>query len=320
MKLKKSKENKQAQIFCKKFLDKKVKRYLFGTNDYAISIAKALNNEIEGFINDFIKDSSFFNKPIFKLKDIQKDALIVSCVVLSQAINVKERLDSLGFKSLSYFAFYKYSGLNIKDIEFVNIAPNGLPYTIKDAKDDLEQNLESYKEIYQYLSDKKSKYQFKQCLNFRLHCDIKMLQGIKYTPKEQYFEDFIGLENIDYFIDIGAFEGESSLEFIKHNQHYKSIFCFEPENKNFLKTKENLKNYNNIQIYQCGLGEKEQELFITNNQSSANKVLSQNLQNSTLTQKIDIKTLDSIILNNKMIRGGVQHKWEYVNQNGYRRL
>lgn len=298
MRIYQTKENHNAIKFCQEFLHKEAKRYLFGTNDYAVSIAKALDNNIEGYINNLTQETHFNGKPIINFKALPKDALVVSCVVLSRGLEIREKLDSLGLRNLDYFAFYKYSGLDIKSIDFVNFKPNGKPYNLIDAKKDIESNLEAYKEIFDILSDSQSKSEFEQCVNFRLHCDLDILRGLKYTPDTQYFEDFIDFDDIDYFFDIGGFEGESSLEFIRHNPRYKHIFFFEPESKNFNKAIRNLSSYKQILFNSFGLGGQEKEVCISQDNGSANKI-------SQSGEKIKIKRLDSLLEKFEINGGGV---------------
>lgn len=226
MKIYKETIDYRAKQFCKDFLHKGTKRFLFGTNDYALSIAKALNNDIDGYINDITQEKYFNGIPILRLNALPKDSLIVSCVVLSQAINIKKRLLKLGLINLDYFSFAKYSNLPIKQVEFVNKDIEGNPLTICDAKHDIQENNEKYQDIFNLLYDEDSKIAFEKCCNFRYSSDLKFLENFEYTPDMQYFENFISYQDISMFVDIGAYHGETSLEFIKRNPYYSSIHCF----------------------------------------------------------------------------------------------
>lgn len=283
-------DDKESIKLIEEFLANPKRRYIFGSNDYAKSVYEALEGKIEGFINDNLANSLFCNTKVLKLSSVPKDAIVLSCVVLSQGLNIKERLDKEGFRNITYFAFYKQAMLDIKKIEFVNTASNGLPYTLEHAKMHIESNMPLYSKMYECLADEISKEHFTKVLNFRLNCDIRALKGLRYTPKEQYFEDFLPYHKIDYFLDIGAFEGESSLEFIKHKRDYKQIFCFEPEGENFKKLEQNLSSFRDISYFKLGLGNKEKSLYISTNKGSANKI------SNTHGEKIEIKRLDSINL------------------------
>ena len=56
----------------------------------------------------------------------------------------------------------------------------------------------------------------------------------------------LDLKEDEVFIDVGGFDGATSIEFIKHCPHYKSIYIFEPVENNLDKAKKNLKDYKNI--------------------------------------------------------------------------
>ncbi|RAX51417.1 hypothetical protein CCY99_09045, partial [Helicobacter sp. 16-1353] len=193
--------------------------------------------------------------PIIKTQGLKKGKVVVVVVVTSQTQTALQKLESLQNKQLEfmdYFAFYKVNyefrknenlienlkesekfGLDLLDLEFFDgfIASinNTKISTWKDFRAHFWDNKNAYENIYNLLNDAESKRQFEKIVNFRLNSDFRFMEGFSFRPKEQYFEDFLPLKNIDIFFDIGAYKGESSLEFIKHNKNYKQIYFFEPE-------------------------------------------------------------------------------------------
>ncbi|STQ85569.1 FkbM family methyltransferase [Helicobacter muridarum] len=286
--------NAKAKTFCEDFLSYPSRRYVFGVNDYALSIAYALDYNIAGFICDYDVKSPLPNISVIKTSLVPSDALIVSCVVLSQALNVRDRLNLLGFRNLDYFAFAKYSNLNIKDIEFVS-CKNEVPLLLEDSKLDIEHNISCYEAIYDLLADALSKNAFEKCLNFRYSSNIEYMQGFSYTPETQYFEDFIPFCDIDIFIDIGAYHGETTLAFLQRNN--KAIcHCFEPESTNFTSLQQNLNSFDNVHLHKYGLGNLPQSLYISKENGSANRIIRQDRDNSLNVhiEKVDIVNLDSM--------------------------
>jgi FkbM family methyltransferase len=240
-------ENDKAKAFCYEFTNSKKPKYIFGRNDWAISIAKEI--EIDGFIDDFTKDTKYLGKPVIPIENVPNDAL-VAVVVIGKPLIAEKRVKQFQFDSIDYYSFFKYSGLPIKQIMFWD-----------GMIDDIKNNLTKYEWIYNLLQDNTSRNQFYNIINFRLSYDLDYMRGFKAIEDEQYFEDFLELSiNGESFVDVGAYDGYTTEKFIKISPYYKKVFLFEPERKNMLITKEKLKNFTNIEFYQLGLSDKKETL------------------------------------------------------------
>jgi len=62
------------------------------------------------------------------------------------------------------------------------------------------------------------------------------------------------------FLDVGAFDGYTSQEFIRINPGYKSVHVFEPEEKNMLICKDKFRGHKNIYFHQIGISNVSQTL------------------------------------------------------------
>lgn len=251
-------ENESAIHFCKEFEQSKLPKYILGCNEFGESIAQ--NIEIDGFIDDFTHNKSFSGNPIFKTNQIPENALVVVAVV-GRPFTAQNSLVKNGIRSLDYFSFHKYSK-----------APT-LPVWFFDSfKSDFEQNYEKFNWIYNKLSDDLSRNIFQRIINFRLSDDLTYMKGFQDRQKEQYFENFVGLEEKgEIFVDVGAFDGFTSQIFIGHCPGYREIHLFEPEPNNMILAKENLKNFSNIIYNPVGLSNSEKKLKIHSN-AQASKV------------------------------------------------
>lgn len=251
----------EAAEFCKLFLHGgKRPRYVLGRNEYAVSIARCV--DIDGFIDDFINETEFLEKPVFKTAEITKDSLVVSAVILGRPLIALENLQSHGVNSyLDYFKFLKYSGLALQEIDLFNL-----------SKVDIETNWHKYQWLYDRLADEKSKDVLNNLLNFRISGDLDYMQGFRHDPKGQYFDKVIDLKSGEVFVDAGGYDGQTAIEFIKRCPNYKSIHIFEPDPKNLTLARNNLSGNSNIYFYMMGLAESRKTLRFSSGEGSASKL------------------------------------------------
>lgn len=277
LKIEQVKENIEAIVFCETFLSKKsIPKYIFGINEYARSIAEKI--KIDGFVDDFRSEKMFLNRPIIKTDDIPRDSMVVSVVVLGRNWTALNKLKEKKINAIDYYSFVKYSKLQIKEVD-----------VFKDCKKDIENNLGKYEWIYSILEDDESKRIFNKIINFRVSGDLEYMKDIEFAQHRQYFEEFLNLKEGEVFVDAGGFEGETSIEFIRRCPNYKSVHISEPEPRNILKARENLKNYKNIYFYEKGLADKNKILMFGSGDGSSSKI------RDTGNIDIHVDSMDSLI-------------------------
>lgn len=272
------KEYPDAVEFCKLFLREKARpRYVLGRNEYAASIAEFV--DLDGFIDDFTTDTEYLGKPIFKTAEIPQDSLVVSVVVLGRPLIALEKLKSHGVTScLDYFKFLKYSGLALKEIDLFNY-----------SKIDLKENGHKYQWLYDRLTDERSKDVLSKLLNFRVSGDLNYMHGFKHDPEGQYFDDVLDLKPGEVFVDVGGYDGETALNFIKRCPDYKSIHFFEPEQKNLALARVNLSKNRDVHFYSTGLAECKKTLKFSSCKGSGSKV------SETGDSEIQVDAIDNLI-------------------------
>jgi FkbM family methyltransferase len=239
-------EDAQAINYCQEFLDASPEqRYVFGRNEYAQSIADLV--DVGFFIDDFTQESTYLDKPIIKTEDIPQDALVVVAVALGRPLTVATKLSAAEIRHISYFAFFRYSGLDLLPVTFWNT-----------FEPDFNEHEDKYQWLFERFEDDESKHIYAKIINFRLSGDLAYMSGFTDRQAEQYFEDFLGLkEKNEVFVDVGGFDGFTSLEFIKRCPEYRGIYFFEPELKNMDIAKSRLSRYENINFLQQGLSNKK---------------------------------------------------------------
>jgi len=271
------KQHPDAAKFCHDFLqNKKGPRYVLGRNEYAVSIANSV--DLIGFIDDFTSETEFLGKSIYKMKEIPHESLVVSAVIFVVPLTALNKLKNHGLIGLDYFMFMKYSGLDLKQIDF-----------LREGKEDIEKNLEKYNLIYKLMSDDKSKDILERLVNFRYSYDLDYMTVFEYTPDHQYFEDFLALEPGEVFVDAGGFDGQTSLEFIRRCPDYKSIHIFDPDPKNLALARNNLSEHKNITFHATGLADCRTTLRFSSGGGSASKV------SATGDLEIQVDTIDNLV-------------------------
>ncbi|MBQ1186407.1 MAG: FkbM family methyltransferase [Clostridia bacterium] len=64
------------------------------------------------------------------------------------------------------------------------------------------------------------------------------------TPEDEAFEGILKLKPNDSFLDLGAYNGDTVLDFIKRVGTYSNITAIEPDKKSFAKLLKNTESYN----------------------------------------------------------------------------
>lgn len=234
--------NEAAKLFCDEFLNGSAPKYIFGRNDYAESIASRVN--VDGFIDDFTDDNEYLGKPIIRTNNVPKNSLVVS-VVMGRPFVAEQNLLNYGLRHLNYFSFERYSSIDIAPIKFW-----------PQFKKDFHSNIKRYEWIYSLLSDDESKQVLIKIIKFRLFQNLEHMRGFSEAQYRQYFEDFLKLKHDgEIFVDVGCFDGYTSLEFIKRCPNYSAVHIFEPEPSNMAITKFRLSGHDKVLFYPFGLSD-----------------------------------------------------------------
>lgn len=233
-------------------------RYILGRNPYAESLAEKM--DIDGFIDDFTDEKSYLGKPVIKLADVPQDAIVVNASTL-KTLTAKNKLDSLGIKNIDYFALQRLASVELRPVSCWMA-----------FRDDYSANRDRYEDIMQRLSDKASKEVYGKLINFRLSQDSSYMQGFKFDPLGQYFDPVVQLPEGAVFLDVGGYDGETSVEFARRFPGYGSIHIFEPDPGNCQNAKANTANLHDVVVHNIGLHNEKTQLRFNNLASSFSKI------------------------------------------------
>lgn len=146
--------------------------------------------------------------------------------------------------------------------------------------------------VYDHLTDDCSKETYEMMLRYRINRELSYLQDSLIFPDDQYFPRTLGnhpfLGDNESFIDVGAYTGDTVRSFYNATQgKYSSIYAFEPDKNNFEKLLNSKKDFQNLNCFQCGIGEQKGELrFVSKSMGSHVDANGKNI--------VPIETLDDL--------------------------
>lgn len=260
-----------------------IKKYILGINKLTKSVLKHV--EVDGIIDDFTRVQTSRKKEILQIQDVPKESIIL-WVSNGSPLEVKNRLDSLGYSHVSYLAFYKYSNLQLAEPPF-----------IVDFKNDFLENKDKYHQTYNLLSDDKSKEIFEKIINFKITFDFEFMQGFTNSHEEQYFDKELipQIENIT-FVDGGAYVGDTLTQIMHNFPDFKKIYCIEPNTLHLNIARREFDMIDNIEFINCGLGDEKvfkiEEDENQNNCAHDYHALNINTLDNLIDVKVDFIKLD----------------------------
>jgi FkbM family methyltransferase len=252
-----------------------IKKYILGINKLTKSVLKHI--EVDGIIDDFTRVQRSRNKTVLKIDEVPKDAIIL-WTSTGSPLEVKQKLDEMGFQNISYLSLCKYSSFDLVHPPF-----------IMDFSEDYKNNQENYNLIYKLLEDEKSKEIFTKVINFKISFDYEFMYGFTNNHEAQYFDKELlpEIKNIS-FVDGGGYVGDTATEVIKNYPDFQKIYLIEPIAENIRIAKRELGEHQNIEFLTCGISNKKERLSFNEEKSF-----------STLygngSQSVDVDTIDNIV-------------------------
>ena len=92
--------------------------------------------------------------------------------------------------------------------------------------------------VYNILADEQSKKVFRETTLFKLDGDISRLFDCQ-TPEDEAFDCILRLKENDSFLDLGAYNGDTVLDFARRVGKFGTITAVEPDKKSFAKLLKN---------------------------------------------------------------------------------
>ncbi len=107
-------------------------------------------------------------------------------------------------------------------------------------------NTQRFEKIYNLLADEISKKTFLNIIKYKISGKIDYLLECEVSADEPY-ESFLKLHNNESFLDLGAYNGDTVLDFVSRVKAYEKIIAVEPDIKTFKKLLKNTESLENIE-------------------------------------------------------------------------
>lgn len=119
-----------------------------------------------------------------------------------------------------------------------------------------KKHAEELNKVYSILADEQSKRVFKESVLFKLDGDISHLFACE-TDENEAFENILKLKSKSSFLDLGAYNGDTVLQFADMVKDFSHVTAVEPDLKSFSKLEKNTQHLNIRRINaavsdQCG--------------------------------------------------------------------
>lgn len=128
--------------------------------------------------------------------------------------------------------------------------------------------------VFECLEDEVSKKTMMNFLKAKVSGNAKHLNEgnvLKYSG-EEYFNEIFPSFGQEIFVDGGAYDGDTYKQFLLSGIDYKKYYAFEPDYKNIEKLKTTVKNDEKTYVCECGLYEKETDLYFSLSGSMSSKI------------------------------------------------
>jgi len=253
------------------------KRYVLGINEYADAVSIHFN--VDGFIDEFTSEKSYNERPIVKISEVPKDAMVVSAVTSARPRTALEKLRAHGLAdTIDSFSFADSSDGLIDQLP-----------AISGMRIDFRENLAAYQRLRGLLVDEQSLKTFEQVLEFRLTGSLDSLKDFSCLIDQQYFESFISFQSGEVFVDGGGYDGFTTLESVKRCPDYKSVHFFETSPRNLALAKEKMKKIRDINYHERGLFDTKTILQFDAGKGSGSRIA------ETGGDEVAMDTLDSAV-------------------------
>ena len=221
-----------------------------------------------------------FNELVNKIKNMTIDEIFINIQNNFHHIdlNIQNSLEDY-FKKFNYWGILDKNNNNYAALYY--------------KAETLKKHIDDFIWLYNKLNDYTSKKILFAVLNNWYQFDFATLKDCMHNSFKHYFDlDLIPYSKFETFVDLGAYTGDTSLDFINTYNNYKKIYCYEITKETTAILKNTLSNFDNITYKNKAVLDKNQTLYLKEStvNASANQI------SDTGTIEVEAVSLDNDIL------------------------
>ena len=178
-----------------------------------------------------------------------------------------------------------------------------------------EENAEKLNAVYDLLADSLSRQTFADVINYKISGKTEYLTHCT-SPRAEVFSEIIRLSDNETYIDMGAYNGDTILEFRElTGGRYDKIFAMEPDGRNFRKLTKNTEGMERLHLFNAAAWSEDTSLEFAcksgrqatlNPQTSAKTVMTAALRGDSLTENATYIKMDVEGAEHQAILGAAQ--------------
>jgi FkbM family methyltransferase len=217
--------------------------FLVGKNAEAQTLASRY--AAAGIVDDRASPGDTWHQwPLVRIDDVPSGAWVVNCSTSISPVDVQRALDTrcrgrvIGLSDL-------VQGAN-------PLVP--APWFVTETRQSVQREADRWGALYSRLADDTSRQVLADVLSFRLTADPRHMSSYEVALDDQYFEDFMDYRD-ESFVDAGGFDGDTSEAFCLRYPTYRSVYLFEPSERNLRAAKHRLAALPRVQFFSQGLSD-----------------------------------------------------------------
>lgn len=212
--------------------------FIYGMGDGAVKILKVFDEKgiaAAGFFasDEFVRGHRFMGHLVHSLSQIEEQVedLIVVLAFGAGYESLYDKINRIAEKHILLAPDVPVYGGGLFDLDFC------------------EKNCDKLNRVYELLADDISRRTFADVINYKISGKIEYLNRCT-TPKEEIFQNIIDPKKCRTYIDMGAYNGDTVLEFAElTGGSYDKIYAVEPDSRNFRKLTKNTGGLHDVSLH-----------------------------------------------------------------------
>lgn len=212
--------------------------FIYGMGDGAVKILNVFAEKgiaAAGFFasDEFVRGHSFMGHLVHSLSQIEEQVedFIVVLAFGAGYESLYEKINRIAEKHTLIAPDVPVYGGGLFDLDFC------------------EANCDKLNRVYELLADELSRQTFADVINYKISGKIEYLNRCT-SPREEIFRELIGLGKCRKYIDMGAYNGDTVLEFAElTGGSYDKIYAVEPDSRNFRKLTKNTEALHDVELH-----------------------------------------------------------------------